>query len=279
MQPSLCFVDSVFFFLIGDRRRKWRPLWSAATSSHRRRFCALAGCSWSTTRSPPSRSSNDALQTALRRLAPSDGVGNVSAVTEIAMVDANTGEPGYVLPGFVDIHNHGLGGCDEVCDHWAYPDYSLRRLAHTGTLSVLASVIFSAKRPDATKAVIHTIESRLGKPALLQDDSDDDATTTASAAPSNNGGGSSVADNASAAAATAHHRAVGCVIEGIHAEGPLVADCGGLPPTDTDLSLEAFQALCALMPSMRIMTISPSAEAKVGFARFKHLLDIGSTAV
>ena len=140
----------------------------------------------------------------------------------------------YIIPGFVDIHNHGVGGCEEVCDHWSVPEYSLQHLIKSGTTSVLASLIFSTKRPDAVLGCIRAIEERVGK-------------------------------------ATA-----GCaVIEGIHAEGPLVADSGGLPPCETNMSLDSFKALCAAMPSLKVMTIAPSLEAPRGYDRLQHLLTLG----
>jgi hypothetical protein len=40
-------------------------------------------------------------------------------------------------------------------------------------------------------------------------------------------------------------------IEGLHAEGPVVADYGGLPATENEPSLEEFKALCATMPSIK----------------------------
>mmetsp|Transcript_56032 Transcript_56032/g.64284 ORF Transcript_56032/g.64284 Transcript_56032/m.64284 type:complete len:447 (+) Transcript_56032:52-1392(+) len=140
----------------------------------------------------------------------------------------------FVIPGFVDIHNHGVGGCDEVCDHWMYPEVSQRYLARCGTLSTLASIIFSKARSDAVKKVIETVEASVGK----------------------------VIEN-------------GCVIEGIHAEGPIIQDNGGLPAVENDPSLEDFKALCKTMPSMKVMTISPTREALCGYKRLQHLLEIG----
>lgn len=151
--------------------------------------------------------------------------------------------PGLVVPGFVDIHNHGLGGVDEVCDHWTVPEFSQRELARCGTLSTLASVIFSQKRPEATAKVIETIESVVGNPVLR----------SSSEKPSE----------------------VGCVIEGIHAEGPIIQDWGGLPIADSDISVNDFKALCATMPSLRIMTISPTKERQKNFERLRYLVEIG----
>eukprot|EP00759_Apiculatamorpha_spiralis_P042881 PhF_6_TR40655/c0_g1_i1/m.61060/K01443/nagA, AMDHD2; N-acetylglucosamine-6-phosphate deacetylase len=64
------------------------------------------------------------------------------------------------------------------------------------------------------------------------------------------------------------------ILEGIHAEGPIIQDLGGLPPI-RDPPLEEFVALCKSMPNMKVMTISPTKEATVGYARLRHLLEIG----
>jgi N-acetylglucosamine-6-phosphate deacetylase len=160
--------------------------------------------------------------------------------------------PQYVLPGFVDIHNHGLGGCDEVMDHWQHPKYSLSRLLQCGTLSVMASVIFSVKRNKAVDATLQKIESVVGRPMTV----------------SNN--------EAEAKAKVVY--AAGSVIEGIHAEGPIIEDCGGLPESATGMSLGGFRELCQSMPSLKIMTIAPSAEERVGYERLKHLTQLGVRA-
>lgn len=59
-------------------------------------------------------------------------------LTQVSVIDG-----GFVIPGFVDIHNHGLGGHSDVIGHWSNPSYSLHELARCGTLTTLASVIFS----------------------------------------------------------------------------------------------------------------------------------------
>lgn len=153
---------------------------------------------------------------------------------ELGSLTFSVVEAQFVIPGFVDIHNHGVGGCDEVCDHWMYPEVSQKYLARCGTLSTLASVIFSKSRADSVKKVVETIESRVGQ--AFEDC---------------------------------------CVIEGIHAEGPVIQDAGGLPPAETNPPLSEFVELCSSMPSMKIMTISPSKEALVDYERLKHLLKIG----
>lgn len=148
-------------------------------------------------------------------------------------VTMNVVEVPWVLPGFVDIHNHGVGGTDEVCDHWQFPEFSQKYLAQCGTLSVVSSVIFSSTRPEATRAVIDTLEKNI------------------------------------------RVECGGCVIEGIHAEGPVIQDRGGLPGTESEISLEDFTALCSTMPNLKIMTISPSKEYPKQYERIKHLLELG----
>ena len=43
--------------------------------------------------------------------------------------DVTVASSPWVIPGFVDIHNHGLGGCEEVCDHWLFPEFTQKKLA------------------------------------------------------------------------------------------------------------------------------------------------------
>jgi N-acetylglucosamine-6-phosphate deacetylase len=164
----------------------------------------------------------------------SSGGGAAAAAAPLPLLVLSTVECPFVVPGFVDIHNHGLGGVDEVCDHWTVPEYSQKELARCGTLSTLASLIFSRARPNAVKECVAALEPRVGK-----------------AFPNC------------------------CVIEGIHAEGPVIADSGGLPPSSDDIALPQFEQLCASMPSLKIMTISPRLDARVGYERIKHLLKIG----
>jgi hypothetical protein len=58
------------------------------------------------------------------------------------------------------------------------------------------------------------------------------------------------------------------VVEGIHAEGPVVADLGGLPPDKqghTALTVPRFKKLVdAMAPQLKIMTIGPSMDADQG---------------
>lgn len=141
----------------------------------------------------------------------------------------------WIVPGFVDIHNHGLGcesGDAEVLDHWLEPTYSQRELARCGTTSVLASLIFSADNPQRTADLCRIVEGRIGK----------------------------------------FFKNAPCVIEGIHSESPIIRDIGGLPPQDSAISLDKFKELVSTMPSLKIMTISPSIAKP---EMIQHLVDCG----
>ncbi|GET93063.1 N-acetylglucosamine-6-phosphate deacetylase-like protein [Leishmania tarentolae] len=140
-------------------------------------------------------------------------------------------EAAFVLPGFVDIHNHGLGGASDVIGHWSNPEYSLRELARCGTLTTLASIIFSDSHKKLVSDCIKAIEKRVG---------------------------SYTEDN--------------CILGGIHAEGPVIHDRGGLPECKSEISLDEFKRLVDSMPSLRIMTISPHVEARCNYEKIRHLL-------
>ncbi|KAG5489885.1 hypothetical protein JKF63_00002 [Porcisia hertigi] len=140
-------------------------------------------------------------------------------------------EAAFVVPGFVDIHNHGLGGASDVIGHWSNPEYSLKELARCGTLTTLASIIFSDSHEELVKDCIAAIEKRVG-------------------------------------IYTEGH----CILGGIHAEGPVIHDRGGLPKCKSEMSLHDFKRLVASMPSLRVMTISPHIEARSGYQKIRHLL-------
>lgn len=143
-------------------------------------------------------------------------------------------EAAYVLPGFVDIHNHGLGGHEDVIGYWSNAEYSLKELARCGTLCTLASLIFPEEHMELVYRCIEAVESRVGKYLL-------DC----------------------------------CILGGIHAEGPVIQDRGGLPPSRSLLSQAQFKALCARMPSMRVMTISPHIDSRDQYAKIRYLLSLG----
>ncbi len=48
----------------------------------------------------------------------------------------------YLIPGFIDIHNHGLGGTKDVLDYWTRPEFSLRKLYKAGTTSIFPTITF-----------------------------------------------------------------------------------------------------------------------------------------
>lgn len=138
--------------------------------------------------------------------------------------------------GFIDIHNHGLGGAPTVQEYWL-SDHTLERLVRYGTTSVLASLIFSTK--DDAKQVLKLVIQRL-KSIFGQ-----------------------VRDKL-------------CVVEGIHAEGPIIATNGGLPDAECDMSVDDFKLLVnEMMPALKVMTISPSLEKLVQYQRLQYLLDLG----
>ena len=54
-------------------------------------------------------------------------------------------EAPLVVPGFVDIHNHGVGGpADDVdvTQYWNFPAYTTERICRYGTASLLATLVF-----------------------------------------------------------------------------------------------------------------------------------------
>ena len=60
---------------------------------------------------------------------------------------------------------------------------------------------------------------------------------------------------------------------GIHAEGPIIASLGGLPPTKPagDLQQWTLNLLDDLGPALKVMTIAPSCEAKTDYQIIKEL--------
>eukprot|EP00041_Stephanoeca_diplocostata_P026558 m.718308 g.718308 ORF g.718308 m.718308 type:complete len:460 (+) comp22994_c1_seq2:98-1477(+) len=143
-----------------------------------------------------------------------------------------------VLPGFVDIHTHGRGGAADMADFWLNPEYTLERLPQMGTTSVLASMVFCCGQVTGTESKAQQTYKLLSTYI-----------------------GSSGTNRA--------------VLEGIHAEGPVVADLGGLPPSECQrLPVDAFESLVQLMEpcGLRMMTIAPSIDAIDDYARIKILL-------
>ena len=69
---------------------------------------------------------------------------------------------------------------------------------------------------------------------------------------------------------------LGCVLRGIHAEGPVVATLGGLPDASKMAAsgVQGFERLLTKIgPCLRIMTISPSCDAPVNYGRIRTLVE------
>ena len=151
------------------------------------------------------------------------------------------------LPGMIDIHTHGLNAdpAIDAAETWCLdPEPSLRTLAASGVTSILASLTF----PESTT---EAVTLRL-------------ASTSQTLAPY---------------ASTSPPR--GCArVLGIHAEGPVVADPGGLPvPGDEVVDSDGLERAVAAAEEegvrVAVMTISPSADEASGFARIRSLARMG----
>lgn len=80
----------------------------------------------------------------------------------------------WVCPGFVDIHNHGIGGAEKVTDYW-FSDYTVESIWKTGkkivlmssdspgTTSCLASVTFPDGDQELTRRVLLALKDKCGK--------------------------------------------------------------------------------------------------------------------
>ncbi|XP_033116535.1 N-acetylglucosamine-6-phosphate deacetylase-like isoform X2 [Anneissia japonica] len=67
----------------------------------------------------------------------------------------------------------------------------------------------------------------------------------------------------------------GAVCEGIHAEGPIVNDLGGLPKGNNQMAMSEFTQLLDSMPSCKLMTISPHIDVQSGYEKIKSLVQRG----
>ncbi|XP_077991798.1 N-acetylglucosamine-6-phosphate deacetylase-like [Glandiceps talaboti] len=140
-----------------------------------------------------------------------------------------------VTPGFIDIHHHGMGGASDLVDFWKHPEYSQNNFPKSGVTSFLATMVYP-KDADAAGT-----EETIQKIENIVGRTD----------------------------------GRGAVCEGINGEGPIVNDLGGLPSSDTAMSIPEFQALLDKMPSCKLMTISPHVDVKSGYQRIKLLLERG----
>eukprot|EP00995_Heteronema_vittatum_P007880 NODE_303_length_1505_cov_370.941621_g218_i0.p1 GENE.NODE_303_length_1505_cov_370.941621_g218_i0~~NODE_303_length_1505_cov_370.941621_g218_i0.p1 ORF type:complete len:410 (+),score=110.38 NODE_303_length_1505_cov_370.941621_g218_i0:57-1286(+) len=136
-----------------------------------------------------------------------------------------------VMPGLVDIHNHGMGGHPDMVHYWENPLYTAKAAARLGTTSLLATLVLPKETAAATHRLVDSLNQVVGK---YHDDC--------------------------------------AIIEGLHAEGPVIADFGGLPASDVDMPLPDFRALVDHMQTLRVMTISPSKDAEANYDRIRYLL-------
>jgi hypothetical protein len=148
---------------------------------------------------------------------------------------------GLVIPGLVDIHTHGVGGSRDVLKYWHTPNYTRDRCGRAGTTSLLASVVFDEAALDVS----------FQSCAALRE------------------------------CVRSWRDGCGAVIEGIHAEGPVVATLGGLPQSGT-LAAESDAWFAAFVDrvagperALRMMTVSPSSDAPRGYARIRALCRAG----
>ena len=173
-----------------------------------------------------------------------------------AAVTADGGEAeavvtaGLVVPGFVDIHNHGVGGTDNVSTYWRNPTHSLGVCGRAGTTSMLATLVM----PTASTSHVGCAAGL--ECAHVPSTADAGAPSGASSASSmttvgGGGGGGGGGVDAGAGAGAGRPlvppeelvKVVGVVLpgcavcEGIHAEGPIIADYGGLPGSETVMLL------------------------------------------
>ena len=148
-----------------------------------------------------------------------------------------------IMPGCVDIHNHGIHGRpgEGLYKTWLNISENARALAKLGTTSCLASIIFA----DVDTNLRDVLE----------------VCSTINAACEN-------------------HEIGAARICGIHAEGPVIANLGGLPDSRqlSKMSLTEFESMLDnIGPYLRVMTISPSCDSgdERGFRRIKMLHDRG----
>lgn len=138
-----------------------------------------------------------------------------------------------LIPGLVDIHNHGFGGAENLEDHWTNPAYTLERLAKQGTTSVLASIMYPANKLDKVEKMTQDlVKNWIGR-----------------------------------------HDDNSAVIMGLHAEGPIIASLGGLPATKDSSSIQEWTLnyIKDCGSALKVMTIAPSCEAATNFQIIKEL--------
>ena len=148
-----------------------------------------------------------------------------------------------LCPGLIDLHTHGVGGHQNVLWYYKNPQYTASRLPRFGTTSFLSTVVFSNESMDD---VISMCRHQL-TPFIQQIDNNQN----------------------------------GAICEGIHCEGPIIADFGGLPNSDQTLKwdIDRFASfLDELGDAVKVMTISPSIDALNDFKRIQLLQSKGIIA-
>lgn len=206
-----------------------------------------------------------------------------------------------VVPGFIDIHTHGIGASDVgvvppreafIGEFWLDPEYTLQRVVRYGTTAVMATVVLP-KNLDATGA------AQLPQQEQTRMEERTAAEEEIVCGPAGSGGainsfevvpGSSCLCDWCSTASTPdvqhlcaniverlnavlkdqtlvikHDQHLKATLLGLHAEGPIIASLGGLPPSHSSMSDAEFEALLDLLgPNLRLMTISPSSSESCG---------------
>ena len=151
--------------------------------------------------------------------------------------NCNILECDILCPGLIDIHNHGIGGDENVLWYYKNPKYTASKLPSFGTTSFLSTVVFSNEYIDD---IISMCTNQL----------------------------SSYITNYEKESKS------GAICEGIHCEGPIIADYGGLPNSSHCInkwSIKQFEQFIDTLKYIKIMTISPSIDHKSQFERMKIL--------
>eukprot|EP01105_Mastigella_eilhardi_P022068 TRINITY_DN5404_c0_g1_i4.p1 TRINITY_DN5404_c0_g1~~TRINITY_DN5404_c0_g1_i4.p1 ORF type:complete len:407 (+),score=101.54 TRINITY_DN5404_c0_g1_i4:48-1268(+) len=143
-----------------------------------------------------------------------------------------------LMPGFIDIHNHGGGGAGsnggDVLNQWLEPCRVLKHMGEVGTTSCLATVIMPSDSDAVNMSVFHAVNEVVDKTGY------------------------------------------GAVLRGIHMEGPVITTPGGLPPSSRYLAKEEFTRLLdAVGQHAKVATVSPTAAAKYGFWHVRELVARG----
>ena len=143
-----------------------------------------------------------------------------------------------VVPGFVDIHNHGAGSsASDIIEAWLNPQEVLTHMAHVGTTSCLATITLPSVSHELNCRVLHVLSDTISKATRQQD---------------------------------------AAVLRGIHLEGPVITTLGGLPESSKYVAQDEFlQLLDMAQPGLKMMTISPSLASKHDYWHIHQLLARG----